>query len=133
MKWRHGITTLFVIVGVLTVAHFANSATKKTNTVESTRMSRACVFPTGGWTTVDCSNVAAASSAALTANTRYVVQCTDDSYIAWGTAATGQDADSSDGYVPDGSWLEFLTTDTIVYYSCLNINSDADCRHIECQ
>lgn len=93
---------------------------------------RSCIFPAGGWTIVDCSDVAAASSAELNAWTRYVVQCTDDSYFATGTA-TAQDADSSDGYLPDGSWVEMLTTDTVRYYSCLNVNSDADCRHIECK
>lgn len=93
---------------------------------------RSCIFPDGGWTIVNCSNVAAASSAALNAWSRYVIQCTDDSYIATGTA-TGQAADANDGYLPNGSWLEIMTTDSIKYYSCLNKTSDADCRHIECR
>lgn len=93
---------------------------------------RACAFPAGGWTIINCSNAAAASSAQLNAWSRYVVQCGVNSYIATGTAATGQDADSSDGYLPAGSWLEFMTTDTIRYLSCLNIGSDSDCRIWEC-
>lgn len=92
----------------------------------------ACAFTSGGWTIVDCSAAAAASSAQLNAFSRYVVQCTDDSYFAPGTAATGQDADSSDGYVPNGAWLEFVTTGDVRFYSCLNKNADNDCRHIEC-
>lgn len=108
------------------------AATRRTNTTESGMTTRACTFATGGWTKVDCSNVAVAYSAALTPNTRYVIQCTDDSYIAFGTAASGQDADANDGYLPNGAWVEFYTSDTIIYYNCLNKNADADCRHIEC-
>lgn len=94
---------------------------------------RACMFPSGGWTIVNCSNVAAASSAALNAWSRYVIQCGVNSYLATGTAATGQDADTNDGYLPAGAWLEFMTTDTIKYISCLNIGSDSDCRLVECR
>lgn len=94
--------------------------------------SGACSFADGGWTIVNCSNAAAASSAALNPWSRYVVQCGVNSYIAWGDAATSNDADSSDGYIPGGSWVEFVTTDVVKFYSCLNIGSDSDCRHIEC-
>lgn len=94
---------------------------------------KACLFPSGGWAIVDCSNGAAASSAALNQWSRYVVQCGDDSYLATGTASSGQAADSSDGWVPAGAWLEFLTTDSLIYLSCLNKNSDSDCRLWECR
>ena len=114
-------------------AHVATAAQIRTGREQSARSTRACIFPNGGWTTVDCSNVAAASSAALNPWSNYIVQCGDDSYLAPGTAASGQDADSSDGYLPEGEWLRLGTTDTVLYYSCLNINSDSDCRHIECQ
>ena len=93
---------------------------------------RACMFPKGGWTIVDCSNVAAAQSAELNAYSRYVVQCLDDSYFATGDESTDE-ADSSDGYLPAGSWLEMLTTASERYFSCLNLNVDSDCRYIECQ
>lgn len=95
--------------------------------------SGACAFVSGGWTIVNCSNAAAASSAALNQWTRYVVQCGDDSYFAPGTAASGQDADASDGWIPSGAWAEFMTTGDVIYYSCLNKNADSDCRHIECR
>jgi len=93
---------------------------------------RACMFPAGGWTTIDCSNAAAATSAQLNAWSRYVIQCGDDSYFATGDDATDS-ADSSDGYIPEGSWLEVLTTDTVRYMSCLNVTTDSDCRYIECR
>ena len=93
---------------------------------------RACIYQSGGWTTVDCS-AAAASSAALTKWSRYVVQCTKDSYFAPGTAATSQDADANDGYLPEGAWADFFTTDSIIYYSCLSSASAGKCRHIECK
>jgi hypothetical protein len=93
--------------------------------------SGACAFPIGGWTIVNCSNAAAAQSSALNPWSRYVMQCGVNSYVAWGDAATDE-ADSSDGYLPAGSWLEFMTTASVRYASCLNIGSDSDCRIIEC-
>lgn len=91
---------------------------------------RACLFPAGGWTIINCSNVAAATSAQLNEWSRYVIQCGDDSYFApGGSAAT---ADANDGYIPQGAWLEFLTTDQIRYVSVLNKNADSDCRIVEC-
>lgn len=100
----------------------------------SANNSRACVFPDGGWTKVDCSNVAAATSGQLNAWSRYVVQCGDSSYIAWGSASDMTAADSSDGYIVGGAWLEYQTVGAEGrYFSCLNINSDSDCRYIECK
>ena len=90
-----------------------------------------CAYRSGGWTIVDCSAAAAASSAQLTAWSRYVIQCGDDSYFAPGTA-TGQAADSSDGWIASGAWIDFFTTESVRFYSCLNKNINRDCRHIEC-
>jgi hypothetical protein len=98
---------------------------------KGTARAGACAFPIGGWTIIDCSNAAAAQSAALNRWSRYVMQCGVNSYVAWGDASTDE-ADSSDGYIPAGSWLEFVTTDVVRYASCLNIGSDSDCRIIEC-
>ena len=121
-------------VGVVGIALAQNNAgLAGTNTAFNERAARACLYPSGGWAIINCSNAAAASSAALTQWSRYVVQCGDDSYFATGTAASGQDADSSDGWLPSGAWLEFLTTDSIRYLSCLNKNVDSDCRLLECQ
>lgn len=94
--------------------------------------SRACQFPVGGWVIINCSNVAAASSAQLNEWSRYVIQCGDDSYIATDDAATGGLADANDGWIPQGAWLEFLTTESVRYISCLNKNADSDCRIWEC-
>ncbi len=104
-----------------------------TDTAESTRYSRACAFASGGWVTIDSSNAAAVYSAELTVNTRYVLQCFDETYVAFTTAGSGQDADSSDGTIPSKSWLEFMTTDTVKWVSVRNVNSDSVCRIIECQ
>jgi hypothetical protein len=93
---------------------------------------RECFFPSGGWTIVDCSNVAADTSAQLNAWSRYVVQCGDDSYFATGTSDP-VGADASDGYVPADTWTQFHTTDTVRFFSCLNVNVDSDCRYIECR
>lgn len=93
---------------------------------------RACVFPIGGWTIIDCSNAAAATSAQLNQFSRYVIQCGDDSYLATGDEATDV-ADTNDGWLPLGAWLEFMTTDRIRYVSCLNKNVDSDCRIWECK
>lgn len=111
----------------------SNAASYQTQPVDSLTHVRGCIFPAGGWTIINCSNAAAASSAALTAWSRYIMQCGDDSYFAMGTAGTGQDADSNDGWLPSGAWLELVTTSTLKYISVKNKNSDSDCRIIECQ
>ena len=94
--------------------------------------SGACVFPAGGWTKNDCSNVAASTSGALTPWTRYVVTCGVRSYISWGASGMA-DADSSDGAIPAEAWVEFMATPEVTRFSCLNIGSDDDCRYIECR
>jgi hypothetical protein len=96
------------------------------------QLSRACIYQAGGWTSVDCS-AAAAYSAELNEWSRYVIQCTGDAYWAPGIAGSGVDADSSDGYLPAGSWLDFYTSDLITYYSCEASGSSGICRHIECK
>lgn len=111
----------------------ADAQLVKTSQDDSARLGRSCIYPSGGWTIINCSNVAAASSAQLNAWSRYVIQCGDDSYFATGTAATGQDADANDGYIPAGAWTDFSTTDTIRFVSVLNRNSDSDCRILECK
>lgn len=98
----------------------------------SLQATRACMYTAGGWTIVDCSNAAAAQSAQLVSWARYVIQCGDDSYIAWGDDATDE-ADSNDAWVPLGAWTDWFTSDTVRYVSCLNKNVDSDCRIIRCQ
>lgn len=93
---------------------------------------RDCLFADGGWVIVDCSAAAAASSSALTAWSRYIVQCRSDSYVAWADVST-DNADANDGYLPTGTWLPFMTDGTIRFFSCLNVTSDTDCRLIECK
>lgn len=100
---------------------------------ESAASTKACSFVDGGWTKIDCSDLAAASSAQLNERSRYVVQCGDDSYLAWGNTAGSDDANTDDGWVPSGAWLEYLTTNTVRYLSCRNKNTDSDCRYIECR
>lgn len=111
--------------------HSANAATLDTSQGTSAQQTRACSFAPGGWTIVDCSNVAAATSSQLTQRTRYAIQCGVNSRIAWG--GSGVTADASDGYLPAGGWVEHYTATDSRYYSCLNIGSDDDCRHIECR
>jgi hypothetical protein len=93
---------------------------------------RACLYPAGGWTTIDCSNAASATSSQLHQWSRYVIQCGDDSYIVTGTTASTT-ATTSAGWLPLGAWLDFITTDTVRYVACRNKNADSDCRILECQ
>ena len=93
---------------------------------------RACVYPVGGAVTINCSNAAAASSAQLVAWARYVMQCGDDSYWATGAAATGADADANDLWLPEGAYMDFFTTSSVRYMSCLNKTEDSDCRIVRC-
>ncbi len=128
--------TIFALAFVAAIA-YAQPDTQhnmaRTNPALTDLMTRACLFPAGGWAIVNCTNSAAASSAQLNAWSSYIMQCGDDSYWATGTAASGQDADSSDGWLPAGAWLRFITTDNLRYVSVLNKNSDSDCRVIECR
>ena len=96
-------------------------------------LTRGCVFAAGGWTIVNCSNVVAASSLTLHQWSRYVIQCGDDSYVSFSAIEDSTAADSSDGWLPSGAWLEFVTTDEIDSVSCLNKNVDSDCRLMECR
>jgi len=98
----------------------------------SDNSAKVCHYPAGGWTIVNCSNVAAATSGALNKWSRYVIQCGVNSYIAWGDDATDV-ADANDGYLPAGSWAEFGVAGDVEYVSCLNIGADSDCRYIECK
>jgi hypothetical protein len=114
-----------VLVGVTTYA-----TQYRTSVEESSRWTRACVFAAGAATTLNCSNVADADSGALTANTRYVLTCTDATYVRFGSAAVT--AASGDMIVPSGAWLEFATTDSIKHLSVKNVNIDAACYLLEC-
>lgn len=121
-----------IIAGVVMAQPLSSWSLLRTSNDLNQLATRACIHPIGGWTIVNCSNAAAAQSAQLNAWSRYVVQCGDDSYIATGDQSTDE-ADSSDGWLPSGAWLELMTTDTVRYISCLNKNSDSDCRYWECQ
>jgi len=123
---------ILVAVSIIAASIAIGAATIRTGEEESLRFTRACFFPEDGWTIVNCSNAAAATSTDLGIDTRIVVQCTDDSYINFGTSGLA-DADANDGYLPNGEWLEHGTMNGSRYFSCLNVNADNDCRWIECQ
>jgi len=127
------LTAVLLTVGIVSAQTQQHSSLQDFSPAQTAGASKACMFPDGGWTIVDCSNSAAASSAQLNRNSRYVVQCGDDSYIATGDTAASDDADSSDGWVPSGAWAEFMTDYSVRYLSCLNKNVDSDCRYIECR
>lgn len=92
--------------------------------------SKACIFPSGGWTTIDSDNSTGNASGTLAALSRYVVQCDDAVKISFG----GTVADSGDGTLPAGAWLEFGTANVSTSFSVLNVTSaTADCFYIECE
>lgn len=122
-------TALVVGVGAAVAQNFGagNMAGLKPEMTQQAQ--RDCLFPSGGWTIVDPDTVTAAASATLTAWTRYIIQCRSDSYVSF----CGTTADSSDGYLPTGTILPFMTDGTCRSYSVLNVSADTDCRHIECK
>jgi len=130
-KWGMAWTAL---LGVIGYSWIAGSATVETGEAESARYTRACAMAAGsGWTALDCS-AAAAYSAALTKNTRYMIQAIGGSpYLAVTTAGSGQDADSSDGYLPEGSWLELFVPDETRYLSCDGSADSSTLVFVECQ
>jgi hypothetical protein len=89
---------------------------------------RGCLFPSGGWTALNCSNLTAATTTALAKWTRYVLTCEDDSYISFG----GTVADSGDGILARDAWLVFPTSDGRTGVSCLNKTVDSTCKYIRC-
>ena len=98
-------------------------------------VSRPCLHAAGGWTTIDCS-AGAAYSAALNTWSRYVMQAdAGDTRIAWHTASSGADADGNDGFLPSGSWYEFITGGTVYYITCDgSLDGGAGkIRYLECQ
>jgi hypothetical protein len=113
---------------------FVVADTVRTSPEESNRFTRACAMAAGsGWTDINCS-AGVAYSAALTKNTRYIIQALSGSpYIAVTTAAAGQDADSNDGYLPDGSWMELYVPDAARYVSCDGSADTSRLRIVECQ
>lgn len=127
---------LYTLVALVLVAlgTAAVADTIRTSEADSARYTRACVMAAGsGWTDVNCS-AGVAYSAALTKNTRYIVQAVSGSpYMAVTTAAAGQDADSNDGYLPEGAWLEILVPDATRYLSCNGSSDTSRLRYVECQ
>lgn len=137
MTWR----TAFFILAACGVSYIFGSvvptlqaATTRTSSDESNRHTRACEMAAGsGWTAIDCS-AGAAYSAVLTPNTRYVIQAIGGNpYIAMATAGSGQDADSNDGYLPQGSWLELRTPDSARYLTCDGSGDSSTLVYVECQ
>lgn len=94
---------------------------------------RACAYPSGGWTTIDSDNGAAANvSAALTLWTTYNIQCDDNAYVAWGDSTV--DADTSDGWLAAGAIVRFTVLGGNNYVAVQNkVDATADCHYIECR
>ena len=122
---------IIVAAAILVVGAIANAALVKTDVTESARLGRAPFYASGLWTALNPDTSTAASTASLTFNSRYVIQCTTDTYLRFGTAATGQDATSSTGYLPAGAWLEFSVEAGVQFVSALSKGSDGVCYFVE--
>lgn len=123
--------TLIIAAAIVVAGGIANAALVKTEPAESARLGRAPFYATGLWTALNPDTSTAASTASLTANARYVIQCTVDTYLRFGTAATGEDATSSTGYLPTGAWLEFTVHAGEQFLSALSKGSDGICYYVE--
>jgi len=138
MKPCQFLTPVMIVAAALALAGVVYAATQDTPNLlklsdsYAANASKVCVNPPGGWTIINCSDVAAATSAQLNDWSRYIIQCGVNSYFATGDDAADV-ADANDGYLPAGAWYEFGTTPQVRYVSCLNIGSDSDCRIIECK
>jgi len=128
---RHTLFTVVVITCAIAGVAIAQSPSQN-NTLalqKAQDLTRAPIFVAGGWTSIDCSNVAAAVSAQLTSFSQYVIGCEDDSRLAWGTSTVVADANDLPLY--EGAWLRFVAAAGSDYVSCLNVNEDSICRYIE--
>ena len=128
MKLHH---TIIIAAAVIVAGAIANAAMVKTDANESARLARAPFYASGLWTALNPDTSTAASTSALTANSRYVLQCTTDTYLRFGTAASSQDATSSTGYLPAGAWLEFSVEAGVQFLSALSKGSDGICYLVE--
>lgn len=123
--------TVLLAAALVVVGGFVNAAMIKTDAEESARLARSPFYATGPWAALNPDTSTAASTSALTANSRYVLQCTTDTYLRFGTAASGQDATSSNGYLPAGAWLEFSVEAGAQYLSALSKGADGICYLLE--
>jgi hypothetical protein len=123
-------TLLAVLIVCATVLANQGMATPlRTSAEEFYKLSRPGIPAVGAATTINCSNVASVSSADLGANKRFVIMCTDASYLRFG--ATAPTAAAGDMIIPNGSWYEFGTPDSAFYVACKNVTSDAACYYME--
>lgn len=91
---------------------------------------RPCLYPAGGWTTIDSDNSTGNASGTLTTWTTYAVQCDADAYISFG----GTVADSGDGWLAAGAIVRFSVGADSSNFSVLNkTDATADCHYIECR
>ena len=125
------LAAIFMGAGALLAQPQSTWGVDKIDPLLGQHFDRDGIMQSGGWTEVGTDNVTAASTAQLTAWSRYFFQCDVDTRIAAGTAASGQAADGDDGWIAGGAWVRLPTTDTLRYYSLLNIGADSECRYIE--
>lgn len=122
---------LFLVIGLVLASCSPQSESPVLSFSRSEQLTRPGVLQPGGWVEIDCS-AGAAYSAALSTWASYVVQAVGgDVYVARATAASGQDADSNDGYVPEGAWYRILTDAGPYYLTCDGSAAVATLRYIE--
>ena len=131
-RGERSIYAAMAFAAVLLVTLFVRAETNRTIPDESLRYTRACVPATGSATAVACTNLASASSGALTPWTRYIMDCeADDAWLVFGTSSAT--ATSAGFMLPKKSWFEFLTTDTTKYVACLGATTTPTCKLLECK
>lgn len=97
-------------------------------------MQRDGVFADAAWTAIDASSATPAYSGLLTQFSRYAFQCTADAYFRRTTAASGQDAASTDGVLAARSIIPITTDGTAFYVSVLNVSdATANCQYVKYQ
>ena len=133
----------WVIVGVfvagmcmpplLTWLPSATAAPIKYTERASLDRNRACAMSAGGWTVIDCS-AAAAYSAELEADARYLFQSTaNDTYLSMHSAGSGGDADANDCKMDDGEIVDFVIKAGVQYATCLGTANSGKIKYIECE
>lgn len=134
---RHLTNLAYALVGAaLVVAGSVYAATKaQPNSADLGALltaagARPCLYPSGGWTTIDSDNSGGNASGTLSTWTTYAVQCDADAYVSFGGTA----ADSSDGWLAAGAIVRFTNAGDATTFSVLNkSDATADCHYIECR
>lgn len=129
MKRSHIIAAF--LAGLIAAGGIAFATPARTNDHENSTMTRACILETGAPVRMQCQTGADADSGAMDALSVFRVDCDTDAWWLAGTAAVNAVANSTK--IRAGVPEYFATDNSILYFSCLSVTTNGDCRISKCR